>query len=220
MALLRTTLDRTPPPDALRQPLLGMLDDAEILPSLRRHAIDAVPLPHYASVVTLCRPDRMPARDDAALRADCSAFARHALNAPRASILSRMVASAMLRRLHKGSAIEREAFEYRRQYVWLAETVARQRVDPELLQRDLARYGEWEAWQRAADRSGVARLPDAAWVPKNPQSPTVERRTRRAAALTPAGRRCVRDEWPIVFATGRRARGGLQSRSCLLASRL
>jgi hypothetical protein len=169
-ALLRTTLDRTPPPDALRQPLLGMLADADILPSLHRHAIDAVPLPHYASVVVLCRPDRDPARNDAALRADCSAFARRALDAPGASILSRMIASAMLRRLHKGSPLEHEAYEYRRQYVWLAEEFARQRVDPELLQGDLARYGEWEAWLRAADRSGIARVPDARWVPRNPQS--------------------------------------------------
>jgi len=170
VGLLRSTLDRTPPPDALRQPLLGMIEDAEILPSLQRHAIDAVPLPHYASVVALCRTDREPARDDAALRADCSAFARRALNAPGASILSRMIASAMLRRLHKGTPIEREAYEYRRQYVWLAEQVSRQQVDPDLLQSDLARYGEWEAWLRAADRSGIARSPDAAWVPKNPQS--------------------------------------------------
>uniref|UniRef100_UPI002149456E hypothetical protein n=1 Tax=Tahibacter caeni TaxID=1453545 RepID=UPI002149456E len=169
-ALLRATLAPTAPPPDLGEPLQGVLDTAEVGTSLRRRAIDAVPLPRYAAVVGLCRPDRAPAATDAALRADCDAFAQLALEAPNAGILSRMVASAILRRLHPDDAMGRKAYDYRRQYVWLAEQFAGRRFDAERLQQDLARYGEWEAWLRMADRSGVARLPPVDWKPKYPQA--------------------------------------------------
>ncbi len=169
-ALLRATLAPTTPPPELGEPLQGMLDTAEIGPSLRRRAIEAVPLPRYAAVVGLCRPDREPAANDAALRADCDAFGRLALDAPNAAILSRMIASAVLRRLHPGDAIGRRAYDYRRQYVWLSEQLVPRGFDAEQLQQDVARYGEWEAWLRLADRSRIARMPPDDWKPKNPQA--------------------------------------------------
>lgn len=169
-ALLRHTLPPTTPPETLRGPLRGVLDDAQIAPSLLRHAVDAVPLPRYANLVRLCRPDRAPADTDAALRADCSAFARLAMRAPGASILSRMVASAMLRRLHRGEALAQQALAYRRQFVWLSERFAEHAADAERLQQDLAQYGEWEAWLRAADRGGIARVPPPDWTPRDPQT--------------------------------------------------
>ncbi|WP_386070964.1 protein kinase [Tahibacter sp. UC22_41] len=168
--LLRATLPPTAPPPELGEPLQGVLDTAEIGPSLRRRAIDAVPLPRYAAVVGLCRPDRAPAMNDAALRADCDAFGRLALDAPNVAILSRMIASAILRRLHPDDAIGRKAYDYRRQYVWLSEQFIQRGFDAEQLQQDVARYGEWEAWLRMADRSGVARMPPEDWKPKNPQA--------------------------------------------------
>lgn len=169
-ALLRATLAPTTPPPELGEPLQGVLDTAEVGPSLRRRAIEAVPLPRYAAVVALCRPDRAPAATDAALRADCDAFGRLALDAPDAAILSRMIASAILRRLHPDDAIGRKAYGYRRQYVWLSEQFVPRGLDAEQLQQDVARYGEWEAWLRQADRSHVARRPPDDWQPKNPQA--------------------------------------------------
>jgi len=169
-ALLRATLAPTTPPPELGEPLQGVLDTAEVGPSLRRRAIEAVPLPRYAAVVGLCRPDRAPAATDAALRADCDAFGRLALDAPDAAILSRMIASAILRRLHPDDAIGRKAYGYRRQYVWLSEQFVPRGLDAEQLQQDVARYGEWEAWLRQADRSHVARRPPDDWQPKNPQA--------------------------------------------------
>ena len=80
-----------------------------------------------------------------------------------------MVGSAILRRLYKGSALESEALAYRRQYVWLSERAGDFPGDEELLQRDVERYGEWEAWQRRAERAGIARRPPDGWVPSDPQ---------------------------------------------------
>lgn len=170
VALLRRTLRDGELPDALRQPLQGMFAAAEIGPSLRRRAIDAVPLPQLGSIVRLCRPDLPALARSAGLAADCSALARLALDAPGASVLSRMIASAMLRRLHPGSALAERALAYRRQYVWLDEQFSLRGIDAELLQGDLAAYGEWEAWLRAADRSGIARMPANDWQPRHPQT--------------------------------------------------
>lgn len=169
-ALLRRTLPPAAPPDDLRAPLRGVLDDAEIAPSLLRREVDAVALPRYITVVRLCRPDQAPATTDAALRADCSAFAHRALESPQASILSRMIAVTMLRRLHRGEAIAQRALDYRRQYVWLSEQFTEHPIDAEQLQQDLARHGEWEAWLRAADRAGIARTPAVDWKPRNAQT--------------------------------------------------
>lgn len=178
-ALLRSTLAATAPPPDVQLPLRGMLDEAQIAPSLLRHTVDAVPLPRYAAIVRVCRPDRAPADADAALRADCSAFAQRAMNAPGASILSRMVAGAMLRRLHRGETIAQQAVEQRRQFVWLSEQFTQRGVDTERLQQDLVRHGEWEAWLREADRLGIARAPSREWMPRDPETLLLPEERRR-----------------------------------------
>ncbi|MEP6512018.1 MAG: hypothetical protein ABJB02_10515, partial [Dokdonella sp.] len=41
--------------------------------------------------------------------------------------------------------------------------------DPEALQQDISRYGEWEAWRRQTVRFGGAATPPPDWIPANPQ---------------------------------------------------
>ena len=167
--LMRAELADLQPPDSLRLPLRGMLDDAEIPRLLRRSVVQTVPLPRFVGFVRLCRPDSVLLQQRAGLRGDCERFARLLLTAPKASMLTRMIGSAMTRRLFKGRAEAEAALLMRRQYVWLSEHFDRRRVDAEFLQDDMAAYGEWNAWLRAADRLGIAREPPPDWQPQQPQ---------------------------------------------------
>lgn len=80
-----------------------------------------------------------------------------------------MVSGAIVRRLYKGSALAREAWEYRRQYVWLGDHGFESSESDEALQRETAAFGEWEAWQRRTERLGYPRLPPVGWLPDDPQ---------------------------------------------------
>lgn len=168
-ALLQRTLQAPPLPDSLRQPLQAVLDPADMAASLRRNAVDTVPLPRYADFVRLCRPDYGALQRQPVLREHCIRFARQALESPAAAVLSRMVGSAMLRRLYRGRPEAEAAYAARRQYVWLGEQLARRRVDPEQLRQDFARYGEWQAMERMARRHGIAVAPPADWQPQDPK---------------------------------------------------
>jgi hypothetical protein len=105
----------------------------------------------------------------AGLRNACSAFAISGMRSARASILARMVSSAILRRLYKGTPLEVEAKQYRREYVWLGEHPPVAPGAAELLQQDIVQFGEWEALQRQAERAGAARAPPPDWVPAHPE---------------------------------------------------
>lgn len=130
----------------------------------RAAALDAIPQPRFAPALNACK------QGEAARHTACVRLGRTLLADTRGSILSRMIGSVLLRRLAKGSADEVAALQFRRDYVWLGEHHIGEDTEDEALQQDFVRHGEWEAWLRAADRSGIARLPDAAWIPKNPQS--------------------------------------------------
>ena len=41
--------------------------------------------------------------------------------------------------------------------------------DPEQLRQDFARYGEWQAMERMAQRHGIAATPPADWQPQDPK---------------------------------------------------
>ena len=167
--LLRKVLEGQAIPDSIRQPMQAVVDASEVAPSLRRYTIGAIPLPYYRDVILLCKPDSHALRRIAGLRDACGTFATLGMRSPGASILSRMVSSAILRRLYKGMPIEAEAREYRRQYVWLSDHQSNLPGEEELLQRDIEKVGEWEAWQRQAERLGVSRTPPDGWVPSDPQ---------------------------------------------------
>lgn len=185
--LLRAALRDQQVPQSILQPLQAIVQESEVAPSLRRNAVDNMPLPIYGDFLRVCKPDNDTMRAIAGLRDDCSKFATMGMHSPGASILARMISSAMLRRLHKGTPIETEAKEYRREYVWLGEHAESANTfnspsGSDQLQKDIAQYGEWEAWQRQAERSGVSRTPPPGWVPKNPMALLLsEERTPKAA---------------------------------------
>jgi hypothetical protein len=137
-------------------------DPGALAVQLRVDAIDAVPQPRFAATMQACKV--------AAVANDCRILGQRLLRDDAGSILSRMIGSVLLRRLAKGSADETAAKEFRRDYTWLGQhELGRSTAQRAQLQQDLARYGEWQALQRAAQAGGIA--PDApeGWVPADPQ---------------------------------------------------
>ena len=167
--LLRKVLEGQAIPDSIREPMQAVVEASEVAPSLRRYTIGNIPLPYYRDVILLCMPGSNAISRIVGLHSACGTFAKLGMRSPGSSILSRMVSSAILRRLYKGTPLEFEATEYRRQYVWLSDHSSNLPGDEELLQHDMERYGEWEAWQRQAERLGVSRKPPEGWVPSDPQ---------------------------------------------------
>jgi hypothetical protein len=160
IGILRTALAEQPAPRAQAD-----VDARELGLLLRRNAVDAVPLPKFGAAVSMCKTPAAPLRDD------CIELGRRLIDDRSGAILSRMVGSAMLRRLLKGTPEEVAAKELRRDYVWMSETMqASNREYQEQLQQDVVDLGEWEACQRTVERMGAPRLPPAEWVPKNPQT--------------------------------------------------
>jgi hypothetical protein len=180
-ALVREALRDQPLPDSIGQPMQAVLNAAEVAPSLRRNTFDSVPMPIYGAIVRLCKPDSSAISEIAGLRDACGTFARKGMRSNEASILTSMVGSAMLRRLYKGTPLAIEAFEYRRQYVWLSEHAGDTAADAERLQREVAQFGEWEALQRQAERAGASRRPPPGWKPADAQ--TLLLSEERAAVL-------------------------------------
>jgi hypothetical protein len=141
------------------------IDAGQLSLLLRRNAVDLMPLPKFGGAVSLCKT---PA---ASLRNDCIELGRRLIDDRSGAILSRMVGSAIVRRLLKGTPEEVAAKELRRVYVWMSETMqASNLAYQEQLQQDVVDLGEWEASQRAVERMGATRLPPANWMPKNPQT--------------------------------------------------
>ena len=173
--LLRAALRDQQVPDSILQPMQAVVEQSDVAPSLRRNAVDSVALPIYADIVRVCKPANVEALQVVGLRDACGTFAQKGMRSTGASILSRMVSSAILRRLYKGTPLETEAKEYRREYTWLSQSVwvndytRKNPGDSDSLQEDIARYGEWEAWQRQAERAGASRTPPAGWLPVDPR---------------------------------------------------
>lgn len=130
----------------------------------RNDALTAIPLQRFAPTLNVCKGA------EATLREDCIAVGRRLFADAHGSILTRMIGSVLLRRLAKGTDDEATAVAFRRAYVWLGEHAIGDNPNDDTMRADTERYGEWEAWLRAADRAGVARTPPADWTAKNPQS--------------------------------------------------
>lgn len=159
IGLVRDALAGQPPP----APVPGF-DAHQLALSLRRDAVEQLPLPIFGAVVSLCKA---PAE---AIRGDCVTLGRKLTADLSGTILSRMVGSAILRRLEKGSADEIAAKELRRDYVWMSQQL--DGVSPtqkEQMQIDIPRVGEWIAVQNAVLRLGKPGRPPADWLPSDPQ---------------------------------------------------
>gem|GEM_PF-3589092 len=170
--IVRNALAGQPAP-ALR----SGVDPRELALFLRRDAAEQAPLQYFAGVVTMCKTAVGARRDD------CIALGRRLQNDRSGAILSRMVGSAMLRRLEKGSPEDASAKELRRDYVYMSEQLeAGKASDHERLQDETVAFGEWEACQRAVERLGLPRTPPHRWMPKDPQTLLLSEERTPAAA--------------------------------------
>lgn len=154
------------------------VDPGELALLLRRNAVDALPLPSFADVISMCKAAVEPRRTD------CIQLGRRLLNDRSGAILSRMIGSAILRRLVKGTPEDAAAKRLRRDYVWFSEQMEASTASyQEQLQEDVATFGEWEACLRTVERLGAGRTPPPEWTPKNPQHLLLpEERTPAASA--------------------------------------
>jgi len=173
--LLRAALRDQRVPDSIGLPMQAVVEEADVAPSLRRNAVESVALARYRDVIRVCKPESAAMQSVAGLREACGRFGEHGMRSPQSSILSSMIGVVLVRRLHKGEPLDAEAKEYRRRYVWLGEHVrpddsGNEPAHADRLQQDIARYGEWEAYAREAERAGASRTPPPGWVPKNPQT--------------------------------------------------
>jgi hypothetical protein len=85
------------------------------------------------------------------------------------NIVTHSIGSTLLRRFARNTPQAEAAIKFRRQYVWMSEQMPEQSPEAkELLNEEEILLGEWEAYQRSAERSGVPRQPPAAWTPKRP----------------------------------------------------
>lgn len=168
--LIRNALRDQSAPSSILEPMQGFLGEPELVPSLRRNALDSVALPRYITFLQTCKPDSPAMHEFVELKDACATFANHAMHSAGATVLARMIGSAMLRRLYKGTSLDQEATEYRRQYVWLSEKAGNDLGGDDVFRQDLIEFGEWEALQRHAERSGFPRVPPRAWVAANPEA--------------------------------------------------
>lgn len=179
LGLVRKALDGQSAPAGSR----GTLDEAELALLLRRNELASVPWPLLAPLMGLCNADLASRADQVALHEDCASVGDKLLHERGNNIVTRMFGGTLLRRFAKGTAAAEEALAFRRQYVWLSEqpdtdgSAARERLNAEEIE-----FGEWEAFQRHAERAGVARMPPAGWTPKNAESVLLpEERTVQAS---------------------------------------
>ena len=131
---------------------------------LRLELADKVPHPDFSGISALCRK---PADT---LKADCVTVGHRLMADASGLVVSRMVGSAMVRRLMKGTAEADAAMELRREYVWLSDNWGSDELQArEAQQIDMTRMGEMAAWQRSLERAGLPPKPPVGWSPKDPR---------------------------------------------------
>ena len=166
LGIVRTALANQPLPagsEALdRGNQLGLL--------LRQTEVNSVPWPKLGPTTQTCnvklaaKPEENPA-----LHADCLALGLALFSDQGQSMVVRSFGGSLLRRFAPGTQAAADAEAFRRQYVWLSEAPdAATTAEKEQINIDEIQYGEWEAFQRHAERAGMKRDPAADWVPKNP----------------------------------------------------
>lgn len=139
---------------------------------LRRNEILYVPWPNYGQILGVCSAEAAGRHEDGQLLEDCSNLGLKLFSDDGDNIATRMVGSSMVRRFAKDTPTEVEAKALRRQYVWLNEQLPDEATpaQQEQLQQEEVLVGEWEAYQRNAERMGVKRRPPLDWIPANPEA--------------------------------------------------
>jgi len=137
---------------------------------LRQNEVDSVPWPKLAPTTETCsvKLAANPAQNPS-LHADCLVVGLALFSDEGQSMVARSFGGSIIRRFAPGTQSAAEAVAFRRQYVWMSEapnpatTAAKEQLD-----EDEVQYGEWEAFQRHAERSGMKREPPTGWAPKDP----------------------------------------------------
>lgn len=154
---------------------------------LRRNEIGRVPWPNYSQTIALCNVQAALSEVDASPRRSCSSLGTLLFEDHGKNIATKMVGGTMLRRFSRGTPEAAAAIRLRRQYVWMSEQLSETKApeEKERLNEEEIALGEWEAYQRSAERSGVPREPPPDWVPKRPEQLLLpEERAKKPAAST------------------------------------
>lgn len=146
------------------------VNEQQLALQLRRNEVGYVPWPRIGPTMGLCNADVATRSDQAPLQAQCAKLGGLLFNDHGNNLVTKMFGVTLLRRFAKGPPAAAEALELRRQYVWLSELPDETSpAELERLQDEEVAFGEWEAFQRHAERQGVTRTPPADWVPLNPE---------------------------------------------------
>jgi len=146
------------------------VNEQQLALQLRRNEVGYVPWPRIGPTMGLCNADVATRSDQAPLQSQCAKLGGLLFNDQGNNLVTKMFGVTLLRRFAKGSPAAAEALELRRQYVWLSELPDETSpAELERLQDEEVAFGEWEAFQRHAERKGVTRIPPADWVPLNPE---------------------------------------------------
>lgn len=175
-----------PMPASIARPALVLSPDEDPRHVLAYADALALPIPRWSPLMRLCNPaDGLP-RDPQA-RADClhvgTVMAR-----TQGGLITRMVGSAIVRRLAPDTPLAAEMFELRRRYVFVSERNAGMTLSQLLAYpvtrsiADLAEVGELESYARRLEHFGIPSHPPADWQPKNPE--TLLLPEQRKAAVT------------------------------------
>lgn len=148
----------------------ALAESRELALIMRQNEVDAVPWPKLAPTTETCTVKLgLHAELDPSLHADCLAVGLALFSDEGQSMVARSFGGSIIRRYAPSTQSATDAAAFRRQYVWMSEapdaatTAAREQII-----EDQVQYGEWEAFQRHAERTGVQREPPADWKPKNP----------------------------------------------------
>ena len=164
---------------------VGWRGNKELELVLRRNEIARVPWPNYAQTIAICNVQTALSEVDASSKLNCSRLGALLFEEHGRNIATKMIGGTMLRRFSGSTPEAAAAIRLRRQYVWLSEQLPETKgsEEKERLNEEEISLGEWEAYQRSAERSGVPREPPSDWVPKRPEQLLLpEERTQTPAA--------------------------------------
>ena len=149
---------------------VGWRGNKELELMLRRNEIARVPWPSYAQAIAICSMQTALSEVEASRR-NCSRLGALLFEEHGRNIATKMVGGTMLRRFSRNTPEAAAAIRLRRQYVWISEQLPETKAseEKERLNEEEISLGEWEAYQRSAERSGVPREPPSDWVPTHPE---------------------------------------------------
>ncbi len=171
LGIVRSALKNQPAPSFSTHQKHGDLDLHELALMLRRNEVLQVPWPNYSALMAVCSPTVAMQREDSGSREDCTTLGLMLFSERGNNMVSMMVGSSLVRRFAKGTEAASSALALRRQYVWLSEQGGEEDASAveERLQDEEVQLGEWAAYKHKAARAGIALIPPAGWVPRNPK---------------------------------------------------